>query len=62
MTAKCRQKKGDEKMNELIKIGHNAMISTRDLYEFLELNPAHYARWCRTNIEEDEFYQHIEGR
>lgn len=36
-------------------IDENGMTTAKKLYEFLELNPAHYARWCRTNITENEF-------
>ena len=36
-------------------IDKNGMTTAKKLYEFLELNPAHYARWCRTNITENEF-------
>jgi len=31
------------------------MTTARKLYEFLELNPTHYARWCKKNILENEF-------
>lgn len=36
-------------------IDKNDMTTAKKLYEFLELNPAHYARWFRTNIIENEF-------
>ncbi|MDY3443447.1 phage antirepressor KilAC domain-containing protein [Riemerella anatipestifer] len=45
-------------MNELIKIteqnGKQA-VSARELYEFLGYNKAHWAKWYRKNIEENEF-------
>lgn len=31
------------------------MTTARKLYEFLELNPAVYARWAKTNITENRF-------
>lgn len=31
------------------------MTTARKLYEFLGLNSAHYARWCKTNITENPF-------
>jgi anti-repressor protein len=31
------------------------MTTARKLYEFLELNPSNYARWCKSNITENEF-------
>ena len=37
-------------MNELIKITPDGKISSRELYEWLQLNRAHYARWSRMNI------------
>lgn len=33
----------------------NGMTTAKRLYEFLELNPAAYARWFRSNILENEF-------
>ena len=36
-------------------VDENGMTTAKKLYEFLELNPAHYARWCRSNITENEF-------
>lgn len=36
-------------------IDENGMTTARKLYEFLELNPSNYARWCKTNITENEF-------
>ena len=42
-------------MNELIKINPDGKTTSRELYEFLQLNPAVYSRWCKTNIEDNEF-------
>lgn len=36
-------------------IDKDGMTTAKKLYEFLELNPAHYARWFRTNIIDNEF-------
>lgn len=36
-------------------IDENGMTTARKLYEFLELNPSNYARWCKMNITENEF-------
>lgn len=44
-------------MNELIRVDENGRITARELYEFLELNQTHYARWTKANIEQDGFYQ-----
>ena len=41
---------------ELIKIDNEGFITARELYEFLELNKAVFARWTKTNIEDNEFY------
>jgi len=44
-------------MNELIKIDEDGRTSVRETYEFLELSPSQFSRWCKTNIENNEFYQ-----
>lgn len=56
-----------ERMNDLINTENRTTIevlldidlegrtTARKLYEFLELNPAVYARWCKTNITDNEF-------
>lgn len=31
------------------------MTTAKKLYEFLGLNPAAYARWCKSNISDNEF-------
>ena len=36
-------------------VDDNGMTTAKKLYAFLELNSAHYARWCRTNIIDNEF-------
>lgn len=36
-------------------IDNEGMTTARKLYEFLELAPQHYARWCKSNIIENEF-------
>ncbi len=33
----------------------NGMTTAKRLYEFLELNPGNFARWCKTNILENPF-------
>ena len=36
-------------------IDENELTTAKKLYDFLELNPAHFARWCKRNITENEF-------
>lgn len=36
-------------------VDENGMTTARHLYEFLELAPQHYSRWCKTNIIDNEF-------
>ena len=36
-------------------VDENGTTTARKLYEFLELNPAHYARWAKSNISENTF-------
>ena len=36
-------------------IDENGMTTARKLYEFLELEPKNYSRWCKTNIVQNEF-------
>lgn len=36
-------------------VDENGMTTARRLYEFLNLNPAHYSRWCKKNITDNEF-------
>jgi len=42
-------------MNNLININAEGRITARELYEFLELNPAHFARWAKINIADNKF-------
>ena len=44
-------------MNELIKVNNEGRVTARGLYEFLELASSQFARWVKTNIEQNEFYQ-----
>lgn len=41
---------------ELIRIDNEGKITARELYEFLELNKAVFARWAKSNIEDNDFY------
>ena len=41
---------GQTPIEVLLKIDDEGYTTARNLYEFLELNPAHYARWCKRNI------------
>lgn len=36
-------------------IDEDGMTTARKLYEWLELDPTHYARWCKNNITENPF-------
>lgn len=36
-------------------VDENGMTTARKLYEFLELNPSNYSKWCKTNITENQF-------
>lgn len=36
-------------------VDENGMTTAKRLYEFLELNPCNYARWCKSNITENKF-------
>ena len=36
-------------------VDENGMTTAKKLYEFLELEPKNYSRWCKTNIVENEF-------
>ena len=38
-----------------LKVNKNGMTSAKALYDFLELNSAHYSRWIKQNIEENPF-------
>ncbi len=39
----------------LLGVDEKGRTTAKKLYSFLELNPAVYARWCKTNILENEF-------
>ena len=36
-------------------VDENGMTTARKLYDFLELAPQHFARWCKKNIDDNEF-------
>lgn len=38
-------------------IDENGMTTARKLYDFLELGAGQFARWAKTNIENNEFYK-----
>lgn len=38
-----------------LQIDGEGNTNSKALYEFLELNPTQYARWCKTNIEDNAF-------
>jgi anti-repressor protein len=38
-----------------LQIDDEGMTTARKLYEFLELAPRNYARWCKVNITDNEF-------
>lgn len=40
-----------------LKIDKNGYTTARALYEFLELGQGAFARWAKTNIENNEFYE-----
>lgn len=46
-------------MSELIKIekskGGKNIVSAKELYDFLGLDKSHWSRWCKKNIEENDF-------
>jgi len=54
-------------MNELVEITHltpieillqvdgDRTVTASRVYKFLELNPANFARWCKSNIVENGF-------
>ena len=58
-TEKARNYGSDVQMKTPIEIAlgvdENGKTTAKKLYTFLELNPAHYARWCKTNIIENAF-------
>lgn len=36
-------------------VDENGMTTAKKLYEFLELNPGNYARWCKSSITDNPF-------
>lgn len=38
-----------------LQIDEKGMTTARKLYKFLDLNPGNFARWCKTNITENQF-------
>lgn len=38
-----------------LKIDENGMASLKNLYEFLEINPSNYSKWCKRNIINNPF-------
>lgn len=42
-------------MNELIHVSEDGKITARELYSFLELNPANFSHWAKANIENNQF-------
>lgn len=38
-------------------IDENGMTTARSLYDFLEMPTQNFARWAKTNIEDNEFYE-----
>ena len=36
-------------------VDENGMTTAKKLYEFLELSPSNYSKWCKTNIIDNEF-------
>lgn len=39
----------------LLQVSDDGTVSAKNVYEFLELNPTHYSRWCKKKIIENEF-------
>lgn len=38
-------------------VDENGMTTARKLFEFLEMDKSHFARWSKKNIEKNEFYE-----
>ncbi len=38
-----------------LQIDENGMTTASNLYEFLELNPTHFSRWCNSKIKNNKF-------
>ena len=39
----------------MLQVDDDGTVTASRVYKFLELNPAHFARWCKTNITENEY-------
>lgn len=39
----------------LLQVGEDGRVSAKNAYEFLQMHPRHFARWCKSNIVENEF-------
>ena len=39
----------------LLKVDSDSTVSSRNIYDFLELDPSNYSRWCKTNIVGNPF-------
>jgi|GEM_PF-401367 len=42
-------------MSNLINVNQSGKTTSKELYEFLELNPSQYSRWAKANIEDNQF-------
>lgn len=49
------QKSNQTPIEIMLKVDQEGKTTAKALYEFLKLNPAVYARWCKTNILENSF-------
>lgn len=60
-----RQKKANTNLQKItstqtpieiaLQIDENGMTSLKNLYEFLEINPSNYSKWCKRNIINNPF-------
>lgn len=39
----------------LLQVDDDGTVSAKNVYEFLQLDQSHYSRWCKVNIEENQF-------
>lgn len=46
---------GQTPIEVLLQVGEDGRVSSKSVYEFLNMLPNHYARWCRINIVENQF-------
>lgn len=42
-------------MNEVLTVDSSGKITAKELYEFLGLSNGEYSRWCKRNIEDNQF-------